>query len=113
MTVKSTYGGETESADTMASHTDEAMIDTGSGAASSAADSQPTATTTTMQPLVPEQKERVRQVMLERLSVTGAHFAHQQRDSPDLTPQEKFNIAAEILHKNPATFLARYSGIPL
>lgn len=55
----------------------------------------------------PEDKESVRQVMLERLSVTSAHFAHLQRDSPDLTQQEKIDIAAAVLEDNPATFLSR------
>ncbi|KAK7103141.1 hypothetical protein V1264_018101 [Littorina saxatilis] len=56
----------------------------------------------------PEDKESVRQVMLERLSVTSAHFAHLQRDSPDLTQQEKIDIAAAVLEDNPATFLSRF-----
>ena len=112
MTVKTTHGGE--STHTMASQSDEAMAESSSSAsAASATDSSvpPAAANRGIsgnaQPLTPEQKESVRQVMLERLSTTGAHFAHQQRDSPDLTQQEKISIAAEILHKNPATFLAR------
>ena len=108
MTVKTTHGGE--NTHTMASHSDEAMAESSSStSAASATDSLPPAAANrgNAQPLTPEQKERVRQVMLERLSTTGAHFAHLQRDSPDLTQQEKISIAAEILHKNPATFLAR------
>jgi hypothetical protein len=52
-------------------------------------------------------RDSIRNIMLERLSVTNAHFAHRQRDEPDLTQQEKFDIAADILEKSPATFLAR------
>ena len=107
MTVFSTHGAE--SSNTMASPFDEAMGDDSSSTPAATDSAAPNGNPA--QPLTPEQKERVRQMMLERLSATAAHFAHQQRDAPDLTQQEKFNIAAEILHRNPATFLARYSGI--
>lgn len=54
-----------------------------------------------------QMKARIRSTMLERLSFTSAHFAHQQRGAPDLTQQEKIDIAAEILDRNPSIFLAR------
>ncbi|KAK0056967.1 coiled-coil domain-containing protein 97 [Biomphalaria pfeifferi] len=47
--------------------------------------------------------------MINRLSKTDAHFKHQQRGEPDLTCQEKSAIASEILKKNPALFLERFS----
>ncbi|KAK7504286.1 hypothetical protein BaRGS_00004590 [Batillaria attramentaria] len=60
------------------------------------------------EPLSAEEKSRVRRTMLDQLSTSAAHFAHRQRDAPDLTSQEKVDIAAEILDKNPAVFLARF-----
>lgn len=55
----------------------------------------------------PEFKESLRRVMLDRLSQSPAHFVHQQRGDPDLTHQEKRDIAEQILAENPVTFLAR------
>lgn len=55
-----------------------------------------------------KEKESIMKLMLDRLSVTNAHFAHRQRDAPDLTQQEKFDIGAEILRKSHVQFLARF-----
>lgn len=60
--------------------------------------------------LSPEEKDSVRLTMLERLSKSAAHFAHRQRDDPDLTQQEKIDIASGILQKNPAVFLRRFGA---
>ena len=100
MTVKSSHSGQRSH--TMASSSDQPVTE----AAGSSSDSQDQAVSEG-QGLGEEKKERVRRRMLERLSGTAAHFAHQQRDAPDLSQQEKVDIAAEILHRNPATFLAR------
>lgn len=59
-------------------------------------------------PLSAEEKSDMRRVMLEELAQSTAHFAHRQRDAPDLTLQEKVEIASEILDKNPAVFLSRF-----
>jgi len=47
--------------------------------------------------------------MLRRLAETDAHFKHQQRGEPDLTQEEKEQIANEILKKSPSKFLENYS----
>jgi hypothetical protein len=49
-----------------------------------------------------------RWTMLNAVSNTDAHFKHQQRGDPDLTVEEKFQIAADVLDKTPGAFLARY-----
>ena len=41
-------------------------------------------------------------------SVSQGFFKHQQRGDPDLTKQEKQNIAAQLLDNRPAVFLQRY-----
>ncbi|XP_076464129.1 coiled-coil domain-containing protein 97-like [Babylonia areolata] len=87
----------------MASHDGEAMAEEPGSPSAAASDPSPDA-----KPLDPRDRERVRRVMLERLSTTSAHFAHRQRDAPDLTSQEKVDIAAGILDKSPVTFLDRF-----
>ncbi|GFR96784.1 coiled-coil domain-containing protein 97-like [Elysia marginata] len=54
-------------------------------------------------------KQSVKEAMIRRLVQTDAHFKHQQRGEPDLTPEEKSNIALDILDKNPVLFLERFS----
>ncbi|ESO87685.1 hypothetical protein LOTGIDRAFT_179232 [Lottia gigantea] len=46
--------------------------------------------------------------MLTHLSESEAHFKSQQRGEPDLTIQEKYDIACEKLLKNPANFLSQF-----
>ena len=46
--------------------------------------------------------------MLNRVAKSDAHFKHQQRGEPDLTFDEKLQIATQVLEKNPATFLSRF-----
>lgn len=46
--------------------------------------------------------------MLKRLSNSSAHFKHQQRNEPDLSSEEKFNIARSVFEKSPALFLSRF-----
>lgn len=61
-------------------------------------------------PLLTEKKpkdEMVRE-MLQRLSQSSAHFKHQQRNEPDLMPEEKFEIARSVFEKSPALFLSRF-----
>ncbi|RUS85273.1 hypothetical protein EGW08_006974 [Elysia chlorotica] len=54
-------------------------------------------------------KEALKQAVMKRLIVTDAHFKHQQRGEPDLTPEEKSDIASKILEKSPVLFLERFS----
>ncbi|KAH9519593.1 Coiled-coil domain-containing protein 97 [Bulinus truncatus] len=53
--------------------------------------------------------ERLKADMIIRLTKSDAHFKHQQRGEPDLTIEEKSNIALDIFKKNPALFLERFS----
>lgn len=46
--------------------------------------------------------------MLQRLAHSSAHFKHQQRNEPDLTPNQKYEIAREIFENKPRLFLARF-----
>ncbi|VDD79564.1 unnamed protein product [Mesocestoides corti] len=49
--------------------------------------------------------------MLTRLAgQVGPHFRHQTRNEPPLSPEEKFELAAKLLRRNPGEFLARYSN---
>ena len=50
----------------------------------------------------------IRIKMLARVAVSDAHFKHQQRGEPDLTMEEKIEIAQNILDENPVTFLSRF-----
>lgn len=54
-------------------------------------------------------KECLKNKMISRLVKTDAHFRHQQRGEPDLTQEEKSSIAVDILNKNSALFLERFS----
>ena len=47
-------------------------------------------------------------LMLQRVAQSDAHFKHQQRGEPDLSQDEKMEIAKNILKKNPVTFLERF-----
>lgn len=38
----------------------------------------------------------------------GVHFKHQSRDEPDLTREEKMELARSIFTKSPGQFLARF-----
>lgn len=51
----------------------------------------------------------VRIKMLARVSLSEAHFKHQQRGEPDLTMEEKIEIAQKILDENKVNFLSRFS----
>ncbi|KAL8586903.1 hypothetical protein ACOMHN_051008 [Nucella lapillus] len=55
-----------------------------------------------------EERERMRVAMVERVAGSSAHFGHQQRDAPDLTLQEKVDIATDLLDTSPHNFLARF-----
>ena len=46
--------------------------------------------------------------MFSRLANSDAHFKHQQRDEPDLSVDEKKNIARSLFDKNISTFLSRF-----
>lgn len=54
-------------------------------------------------------KEALKEAMISRLVKTDAHFKHQQRGEPDLTDEEKSEIALAILAKSPSLFLERFS----
>ena len=54
-------------------------------------------------------REALREAMIDRLIQTDAHFKHQQRGEPDLTAEEKSNIALSILEKSSVLFLERFS----
>ena len=49
-----------------------------------------------------------RSAMLDRVAKSDAHFRHQQRGEPDLTFDEKREIATELLDRKPAIFLSRF-----
>ncbi|CAL1542623.1 unnamed protein product [Lymnaea stagnalis] len=53
--------------------------------------------------------EKQKEDMIQRLVRTDAHFKHQQRGEPDLTFEEKSNIALDVFKKSPALFLERFS----
>ncbi|KAL5008179.1 hypothetical protein ScPMuIL_013760 [Solemya velum] len=46
--------------------------------------------------------------MLNRIAKSDAHFKHQQRGEPDLTYQEKYHIAEDILGQKASLFLSRF-----
>ncbi|XP_046577626.1 coiled-coil domain-containing protein 97-like [Haliotis rubra] len=46
--------------------------------------------------------------MISRVAKSEAHFKHQQRGDPDLSYEEKVQIATEVLSKGPGRFLARF-----
>ena len=52
----------------------------------------------------------VRIKMLARVAVSDAHFKHQQRGDPDLTMEDKIEVAQKILDENKVTFLSRFSN---
>ncbi|GFN83848.1 coiled-coil domain-containing protein 97-like [Plakobranchus ocellatus] len=54
-------------------------------------------------------KATAKENMIERLIQTEAHFKHQQRGEPDLTPGQKSDIALAILDKSSVLFLERFS----
>jgi len=58
---------------------------------------------------LPEDCDKVKMEMIDRIAETEAHFRHQQRGEPDLGHEEKANIALDILNKSPAKFLERFS----
>ncbi len=41
----------------------------------------------------------------------GVFFKSQQRGEPDLTPEQRRTLAAEVLDRSPALFLARFGGL--
>ena len=51
----------------------------------------------------------VRIKLLARVAVSDAHFKHQQRGDPDLTMEEKIEIAQKILDENKVKFLSKFS----
>ena len=53
-------------------------------------------------------QKSLKEKILQKVCQTDAHFKHQQRGDPDLTEEEKFKIAEEILDKNLVTFLSRF-----
>ncbi|CAH1790663.1 unnamed protein product [Owenia fusiformis] len=63
---------------------------------------------TTSELLCAGNSDNLRHSILYRLANTDAHFKHQQRDEPDLTHKEKYDIANDILEKNVSTFLSRF-----
>lgn len=46
--------------------------------------------------------------MLARVAVSDAHFKHQQRGEPELTLEDKIEIAQSIFDKSKANFLSRF-----
>ena len=50
----------------------------------------------------------VRQVILQKVADSDGFFKSQQRGDPDLTYDEKYDIAAKTLAEKPSTFLSRY-----
>lgn len=46
--------------------------------------------------------------MLARVAVSDAHFKHQQRGEPDLTLEDKIQIAQSVFDKSKAGFLSRF-----
>ncbi len=55
-----------------------------------------------------DSKNTTKQKLLTRVAHSDGHFKSQQRGEPDLTFQEKFDIAQDVLTKKPATFLSRF-----
>ena len=55
-----------------------------------------------------DRQDGVRIKMLARVAVSDAHFKHQQRGDPDLTLQDKIEIAQMVLDSNKITFLAKF-----
>ena len=51
----------------------------------------------------------IKEEMLECVAKSDGHFKHQQRGDPDLTYEDKLQIARDLLNQNPCTFLSRYS----
>ena len=52
----------------------------------------------------------IRVNMLARVAVSSAHFKHQQIGEPDLTLQEKIEIAQNVLDSNKVLFLSKFSN---
>ena len=51
----------------------------------------------------------IRIKMLARVAVSDAHFKHQQRGEPDLSVEEKIEIAQKLLDESKVKFLSRFS----
>jgi len=58
--------------------------------------------------MINSRKEQIKREMLTQLCNTDVHFKSQQRGDPELTHAEKYCIASEVLHRNPANFLFRF-----
>ncbi|XP_067680662.1 coiled-coil domain-containing protein 97-like [Haliotis asinina] len=52
--------------------------------------------------------DQLKSNMISRVAKSEAHFKHQQRGEPDLSHEEKVQIANEVLSKGPGRFLARF-----
>lgn len=50
----------------------------------------------------------IRTKMLARVATSNAHFKHQQRGEPDLTLEDKIEIAQNILDSSHVSFLSRF-----
>ena len=55
-----------------------------------------------------DRSDALRHAVLDAVAKSDAHFRHQQRGEPDLTFDEKWEIAAELLDRKPAIFLSRF-----
>ncbi|XP_046379434.2 coiled-coil domain-containing protein 97-like [Haliotis rufescens] len=55
-----------------------------------------------------EKLDELKSNMISRVAMSDAHFKHQQRGEPDLSYEDKVQIATEVLSKGPAMFLARF-----
>jgi len=53
-------------------------------------------------------KESLVNEMIKTVANSNGFFRHQQKDEPDLTIEEKADIARELLKGKPATFVERY-----
>lgn len=56
-----------------------------------------------------DRNKTLKDSILQHISLNEeAHFKNQQRTDPDLTSDEKWQIAKDILDNNPGSFLSRF-----
>lgn len=58
----------------------------------------------------PSGSSSLRHQILQRATESDGHFKHQQRGEPDLTSEEKLEIASDLLDHKPSIFLSRFGS---
>ena len=48
--------------------------------------------------------------LVKTASLSGGFFKHQQKDEPDLSVENKENLAADLLKNKPAVFVQRFGN---